>query len=88
MKIIEMNIVKASKSKIAEELKKKYKDSEGTIYLSEKQSKPNGVWKKLLSRDEIDFMKYNTYFVKSATFYGASEIWAKIADSNKVVLQK
>lgn len=86
---MEVRILKnrrSNKSRVASELEAKHKNDTGTIYVSDCQSKPKGVWKLISSREEIK--NGGTYFVKTATWWGCGEVWEKIGESEKVVLDK
>lgn len=81
MNVIEYDIVRAKRSKIAEQ----YRNMEGnaTVLVSERQAKPCGVWKK------VDIVgTEGVFFVKTATLYGASQIWKLVADADEVILLK
>jgi hypothetical protein len=80
MKVVSLNLIRAKRSKVAERIENM--DGNATVHISEKYAKPfAGVWKKV---NELG--KEGVFFVKTATFYGASEIWQYVGESDKVEL--
>jgi 4-hydroxyphenylpyruvate dioxygenase-like putative hemolysin len=80
MKLVSVDLVRAKRSRIAERIEKM--EGNAIVHISERSAKPcTGIWKKVK-----ELRKDGVFFVKTATLYGASEIWQYVGDSDKVEL--